>query len=77
MPTPEPPAWTITAQVPSVEQAQPGLGAFVPGYRITFTTRDRHTGEVFVPASEYNLEHVRELIGGLASTMLAVAQLTG
>lgn len=77
MAAPASPAWTVTAQVPAVQQVEPGVGPFVPGYLVTFRTRDGHTGEVFFPQAEYRLDHVQQVLAERAQVMLDVAKLTG
>jgi hypothetical protein len=75
MPEQETPAWVITAQR---EDFAPGpSGAFVAGTVVSFRTREGAMGSVFVPADQYTVSRVRDLVAEKAATMSDVHGLQG
>lgn len=68
-------AWRVTGQV-----EQTGLDSnnrYVPGVRISFTTREGIAGSVFVPDTQYNAEAARAAIAARVAQMAGVHGLNG
>lgn len=69
------PTWLVTSQR---EDYQLGKnGQLVQGMVVTFQTRSGAVGSVFVEATEYNPQRVRDLVAAKATDMETIAGLSG
>lgn len=75
MATESTPAWEVTGQVEGIETGP--TGTFTRGVRVSFRTVSGAIGSVFVPADQWTVAHVRELVADAAGKADAVQTLKG
>lgn len=66
--------WKIDSQTPTTGTANNQVSA---GYSISFTTGRGHSGVIFVPASQYNIDNVRAKVTDAATNLDNIGALTG
>lgn len=67
-------SWSVVAQQ---QQTKVGpTGVLDDGFNVLFTTGNGHTGSVFVPMSQYNVDNVRALVQAQANLLDAVGALS-
>lgn len=73
-PQSSPTPWRVVSQQQTVGRS--GAGGFTPGVDITFTFGDGDTGQLFIPATQYNPASVHALITAQVQRMLAISSLS-
>lgn len=67
--------WSVSAQ--QEVTAPDAQGRYVPGVKVSFTTRAGLSGSVFVPDAQYNPANVRQAVEQRVAQMLTVHGLGG
>lgn len=69
------PTWSVVSQ--REDFGPNAAGNYVQGVVVSFRTASGSTGSVFVPAAEYTVDRVREVVDSAAKAMQAVDSLQG
>jgi len=68
-------AWRVTGQTPTTRPSP--SGEFIDGWTVSFQTVLGNTGTVFVPASMYTPDQVRQAIAAQARVLDEISTMTG